>query len=57
VIGTKGFWYEDNDYCEITGVIDEGVGLYEFTTLEPENFTPDTPLTWIGFIDDFSEEC
>lgn len=50
-IGERGRWVEDNDYCEIVGVTDEGVGLYEFKSLDD----PDA-LPWIGFIDDWNWE-
>lgn len=52
MIGTKGFWIDDNEYCEIVGVIDKGVGLYEFHAIDSDSNNPD----WIGFIDDFFEE-
>lgn len=55
VIGTKGFWIDDNEYCEIVGVTDEGAGLYEFKSLETDDPTIDA-LPWIGFIEDFFPE-
>lgn len=58
MIGTKGFWIEDNEYCEIVGVIDDGAALYEFKSLEPEPDEVDCEecLFWVGFIEDFSPE-
>lgn len=57
MIGTKGFWIDDNEYCEIVGVIDEGAGVYEFCYVEPfpEDVEPHF-LSWIGFIEDFFPE-
>lgn len=57
MIGTKGFWIDDNDYCEIVGVIDVGAGLYEFTYVEPVPEDVDRDfLIWVGFIEDFFPE-
>lgn len=53
MIGTKGFWIDDNAYCEIVGVIDEGSGTYEFKPLE---WVPGESQNWIGWIEDFSKE-
>lgn len=57
MIGTKGFWIDDNNYCEITGVEDEGAGIWEFTSLEPEDLEPTEPPVWLGFIGDFFPEA
>lgn len=56
MIGTKGFWIEDNNYCAITGVEDEGAGIFEFTSLEPEALEPNEPSVWLGYIGDFFVE-
>jgi len=52
MIGTQGFWLEDNTACEVVGVVDELAGLYEFRDLDdPDNDN------WVGFIRDFAPEC
>lgn len=58
MIGTKGFWIDDNEYCEIVGVTDEGAGLYEFKSLEPDPADEgcEECERWIGFIEDFFPE-
>lgn len=57
-IGTKGFWIDDNEYCEIVGVLDERAGIYEFCYVPPyPEGVPEHFLSWVGFIEDFFEEC
>lgn len=54
-IGTRGFWVDDNEHCEVVSVVDEAAGVYEFRSLEKVAFTDHG--TWLGFIEDFYEEC
>lgn len=54
MLNKTGFWNEDNEHCEITAVIDEGVGYCEFESLEDEPFRT---RVWCGFYDEFSEDC
>lgn len=55
-IGTRGFWIDDSEYCEIVGVVDEGAGMYEFKTLDPAEVDCEDCQYWIGFIEDFFPE-
>lgn len=52
MIDVEGFWLDDNEYCKIIDVEDEGAGLYVFQSLDDPTAKP-----WIGFIEDFSAEC
>lgn len=60
MIGTKGFWIDDNEYCKVVRVVDEGAGLYEFTSLDADPTVCDDSdcggENWIGFIEDFFPE-
>lgn len=59
MIGTKGFWIDDNEHCEIVGVIDEGAGLYEFKSLaaDASDCGCCPAENWVGFIEDFFPEA
>lgn len=52
MIGTKGFWIDENERCEIIAVVDEPAGVYEFRSLDIIG----SDAIWHGFIENFSTE-
>jgi hypothetical protein len=56
-LGVRGFWIDDNDYCEIVAVVDEGAGVYEFKVVDPTPGDLIEHYPWIGFTEDFIPEC